>query len=472
MAKRSPISVVSSPQANTHTSPDDSAFGFTDIGIARRFIARHGECVRYSHGTRCWYVFDGSKWRIDDTGQVMRWAKESVQALKDDSRLIEDAKQRRATEKHVRSCESLARLKAMIETAQSESEIIVREEDFDTDPHLLGCKNGLIDLMRMDLIPMQPTHLVSKISPVLFDTDAESMEWLRFLDQSTEGDAALQAFIQRAVGYSLFGSNEEEKLFFVYGPGASGKSTFIEAIKMVFGDYARTADFSSFLRHRSSSGPRDDLARLRGARLVVANEVYKGAKLSEATIKMLTGGDTIVARALYQEAQEWKPQFTLWLVANDPPLADQEDDALWRRILCLPFTRSVPENQRDPYLKRLLCDPSASGPGILNWALQGCQDYLEKGLAPPDSVLLATEAYRQEGDQVEDWMAEACYESTSVFSASADLYRSYETWALDHALKPMSQKALSRALKQRGFHTTTRRIAGVHTRGFIGLELI
>lgn len=402
----------------------------------------------------------------------MRLAKDTVGSIRQECMLLHDGKKRSACLKSTRSCESLNRLKAMIELAQSESEVVVRQQDFDTNPNNFACNNGSIDLLSFEIYPPDPSQLISTISHIAYEPDAASQEWEDFLAQSTEYDAALQSFIQRAVGYSMFGSNEEEKLFFVYGPGASGKSTFVEAIRMVFGDYAKMADFSSFLRQRTSTGPRDDLARLRGARLVIANEVYKGAKLSEATIKMLTGGDTIMARALYQDAQEWKPQFTLWLVANDPPIADQEDDALWRRILCLPFNRSVPEHERDPYLKRVLCDPKVSGAAILNWALQGCLDYQEKGLNPPDSVLLATEAYRKEGDQLEDWLAEACYESFGVFSGSAELYQSYESWALDHLLKPMSHKALSRALKKRGFTTTTKRVSGVHTRGFVGLELI
>jgi putative DNA primase/helicase len=209
----------------------------------------------------------------------------------------------------------------------------------------------------------------------VYGPNARSEAWERFVDDCTAGDNELQSFLQRAAGYTLFGDPREQVMFMVHGPGATGKSTFLAAVMAVLGDYAATADFSAFLKKdRVSGGPSDDIANLAGARLVSSIEVDDGKHRAQGLLKQLTGGDTVRARHLYKVSFEFRPQFALWLVCNHAPQIAHDDDALWRRLLRLPFENGIPPEKRDRVLRNTLTDPEITGPAILNWLVQGCAE--------------------------------------------------------------------------------------------------
>ena len=271
-----------------------------------------------------------------------------------------------------------------------------------------------------------------------------------FLETTTGGDAELAAFLRRAAGYTLTGDTGEEVLFFAHGREATGKSTFLEALKATLGDYAKTSDFETFVAHRGESGPRADVARLMGARMVASLEVDEGKRLAEGLVKQLTGGDTVAARFLYRESFEFRPAFKLWLAANARPRVSADDGALWRRILQVPFVEQVPERERDPELKRhLTTDPQARS-AILAWAVRGCLEWQRDGLGVPQRVRDYTAEYRAENDPVAEWLAACCRLEPEAVTAAGDLRSSYEAWAERNGEKAISAKALGSALRARG----------------------
>jgi putative DNA primase/helicase len=274
--------------------------------------------------------------------------------------------------------------------------------------------------------------------------------WERFLEDSTEGDRELQDFLARAVGYSLTGLAREQVLFFVHGPTASGKSTFIDTIRAIAGDYAATSNFETFLRQKFSAAgntPRPDLARLAGKRFVASVEVAEGKSLAEEIVKQITGGDKITVRHLYKEEFEFDPNFKLWLVANHSPRVDASDDAMWRRILRVPFEHTVPREKRDPTLRERLRDfegPAAAA--VLAWAVRGCLDWQAHGLGVPSVVVRSTEEYR-EGQDVMGGFAEACLVvDTSVGSTlrikASDLLQMYNDWAVSRGERRENMRSL------------------------------
>lgn len=272
-------------------------------------------------------------------------------------------------------------------------------KDYDVDTMKLNVVNGTIDLRTGRLLPHNPADFITKLSPVEYDPDAQLDLWDEVLDTATDSDTDLQDFLQTTVGYSLTGDVGEEKLFFVHGPTATSKSTFLEAIKSTLGDYAETADFESFLRKPPQSGTlRNDIASLAGKRFVTSIEVDEGRKLAEGLIKILTGGDKIKARFLYHEGFEFVPQFKLWLAANHEPKISDNDDAIWRRIAKVPFTHALPKKDRKPTVKATLRNPAIAGSAILAWAVKGCLKWQKEGLVVPEVVERATENYRLEQD--------------------------------------------------------------------------
>lgn len=258
-------------------------------------------------------------------------------------------------------------------------------------------------------------------------------------------------FLQRLAGYTITGSTAEEILAFPHGPGATGKSTLVEAIKAVLGDYAATADFETFLARHGDAGVRNDIARLAGARMVVSVEVDDGKRLAEGLIKQLTGGDTVAARYLYAEAFEFQPQFTLWLVANARPGVHADDDALWRRILQIPFVVVIPPAERDPELKRALRTDPTEQSAILAWLVQGCLNWQERGLAVPERVRDYTAEYRRENDLLAEWLADDCQLGADYWTAASSLRTAYERWCDEAGSKPLDGgRAWGKALKDHG----------------------
>lgn len=442
--------------------------GLTDLANAERFAKRHGDRLCYSEQMG-WFVYDGRRWLRDTVGEAARCAKETAISILEEAAHVSDDKERAALVKHQRHSESQRAQRAMLEAAQTEPGIYVDSIAFDANPHLLNCRNGTLDLSTGAFRNHDRTDMLTKLAPVDFDPDAKSELWEAFLDEATGGDVDYMAFLQRAAGYSLGGDTSEEKLFFIHGPGASGKSTFIEALKSVLGDYAMTADFETFLQRSFVGGARNDIARLAGARFVSSMEVEQGRKLAEGLVKSVTGGDIVTARYLYKESFEFTPQFKLWLVANHQPKARDDDDALWRRILRLPFERVVPKERRDPSIKARLRDPDVSGPAILAWAFKGYQEWHKIGLAVPERVDKATEAYKAEMNPITDFLSECCVLDPNSRVTVAALWDIYQKWAGAGA---MGRSDFKDRLEAKGVRPAWVTEAGKQARGWKGIGLL
>lgn len=351
----------------------------TDLGNAERLVVHHGCDLRYDYTARAWFWWDGRRWAKDTDGEAHRRAKATVRSIYAEAGTAGDEKTRQAIASWALRSEADARVEAMLSLATSERGLAVTSALWGADPWALTCLNGTLDLRTGTLRPHRRGDLITKLAPVIYDSDARCDLWTRTLDWALP-DPDVRAFFQRAVGYSLTGDTREDKLFFVHGPTAALKSTVNEGIKATLGDYAMTADFETFLRRRDVGGPRNDLARLAGARIVLSIEVEQGRRLAEGLIKMLTGGDTVAARFLFHEAFEFRPTFTLWLVANHAPKVPDDDDALWRRIVRIPFEHTLPKEARDPTVKAALRDPQTAGAAILAWAVEGCLAWQRHGL--------------------------------------------------------------------------------------------
>ncbi len=448
LAEATPLWETIEPAAEPEVA-DSADLHLTDMGNAERFALRHGSEVGYTKG-HGWLTWDGHRWRKDDIGEIQRRGKATVRAIYLEAAEADSETRRTQLGDLAKKTEAINRVKAMIELAQSEPGIALRSSDLDKSPWLFNCANGTINLRTGELRQHDPADHITKISPVRYDPDARSDLWDGFLRETTGGDDELAAFLQRTAGYSLSGDTSEEKLFLVHGPEATGKSTFIEAIKATLGDFATTADFATFLRQRND-GPRNDIARLAGSRLVVSIEVEEGRKLAEGLVKSLTGGDTIACRFLYRESFEYLPAFKLWLVANHAPSVNADDGAIWRRIVRIPFERMVPVERRDPTVKLRLRDPAESGPAILAWAVKGFLDWQRDGLRIPTSVTQATADYRSGEDVLGHFIDDRCITHPNVSVEATQLYRVYKGWCDEAGEKPMTQTAFGRRLKDRGF---------------------
>lgn len=430
----------------------DTRPAYTDLGNARRFATEFGERTRYVFERRRWIVWDGNRWRADSDGEPRRAAKEIARSLLAEAATLSGEEQKRAVSWAMKS-QSEPRLRAALELAGTEPEIVLRAEQLDADPMLLSVANGTLDLSTGELRAADPDELLTVGAEVAYDPEAKCPRWLRFLDEVFDGDAELIGFVRRLCGYCLTGDTREHVLPVLHGAGCNGKSTFIASLRRLLGEHAVAAAFETFMRQRNR-GPRNDLARLHRARLVTAAESGEGRRLDEATVKEITGGDAIAARFLYGEHFEFVPQFKLLLVTNHRPKVDGDDDAIWRRIRLVPFEESF-EGREDRDLAGKL---EAELPGILAWAVAGCLEWQRDGLGTAGAVTRATAEYRQDEDVLGAFLEERCELSGEV--ATTELRAAYERFCEDLGEKPLAANVLGRRLAKRGIRRGQRQGGG------------
>ncbi len=447
-------------------------FKNTDMGNAERLKDRHGHGIRYCHEVG-FFVWDEKRWRVDPSGsEVERRAKETIRAGYVEAATIDNDEVRRAFIEFLVRSENRSRISAMTELVRSEPGMAVQINDFDRDPYFLNCLNGTVDLRTGQLRPHRREDLITQLVPVEYDPNATCPTWDDFQAKISGGSSELVNFKQKAFGYALTGTTLEQVIFICFGTGANGKSTELEVLREMLGDFAKGTEFSSFEQQRTGS-IRNDLARLRGARFVTAVESDQGSSLSESVVKSLTGGDSITARFLHREYFEFTPTFTVFLATNHKPRIKGTDHGIWRRIRLIPYNVTIPTAEQDKCLRDKL---TAELPGVLAWAVQGCLAWQQDGLTPPESVQAATEMYREEMDSLADFLREY-FETGEVLTVPKkdirDLYLHHCKESGNHA---MSTGALKQALLERGYsegRTATERFwvgLGLSNAGEVALQ--
>lgn len=420
-------------------------FPLTDFGNAERIAHQHAGELRFveQYG---WMKWTGKRWQRNRSG-ALQIAKQVVRNIHIEAKTKRDEEERKRVLQWAAKCESKARIESMLSLAESEESILVDAEQFDQDPFLLNCSNGVIDLRTGILHAHDPLMLMTQMASCKYEFTAPCRVWLNFLDRILAGKLPVIEFLQRAVGYALTGITTEQCFFLCHGKGANGKSTFLETLRHVLGSYAQQADFNSFLV-RNDSGIRNDFARMVGKRLVTAIEVAENRRFSESVLKQMTGGDTVTARFLFKEYFEFKPSFKVFLAANHKPIIKGTDHAIWRRIRLIPFTVTIPEAERD---EQLLCKLNEEAPGILKWAVEGCLNWQRTGLTPPQEVADATATYRSEMDVLNDFINDCCTLGSGMMARKNMFYEAYEQWCLKSGEKPDSKHTLGSRMIERGF---------------------
>jgi putative DNA primase/helicase len=437
----------------------------TDKGNGERLVIQHGEDLRYVSEQKRWYVWDGTRWAKDRLEEIYRRAKLTAVAIGDEAKLEEDEDERKAVFKWAMQSQNMTKLDAMIKAARSETKVRAVPEIFDTDPWKLNVLNGTIDLKTGKLQPHRREDLITRIIPVAWDDTAECPTWLKFLDRIFAGNADMPPYMQRVTGYTLTGKTHEHKLFFLWGSGRNGKTTFVETVAAVLGDYAQAADFETFAEKKfSDHGPRPDIARMPGVRLVHTSETEEGRKLAESAIKSLTGGDTVATRGLYESFFDFHPSFKLFIRGNYKPRISGPDEGIWSRISLIHLAVRIPDDEQDHDLGEKLLKEL---PGILRWAVEGCLEWQKRGLAEPQSVVQDTAAYRKAEDVLADFLDDCCETGSAFEVAAADAYAAYTEWAAEAGEKhPFSRTMFGRKLTDR-YTKVPRRDASY----YLGLKL-
>ena len=359
--------------AEPTVSSDESVWG-TEDALALAFTRRYHRDWRYVATWGRWLVWDGHRWRNEDTLA----ATDLIRSV------CRHAAVRTDNPKIAAKLASSGTVSGVERLARSDRRHAATTDEWDADPWLLNTPGGVVDLKTGRTRANERADRMTKITTAT--PRGLCPQWTAFLANITGGDVELQAYLQRMVGYCLTGATSAHALFFLYGTGANGKSVFANVISTILGDYAATASMDTFVETRGDRHP-TDLAGLRGARFVTAIETEQGRRLNESKVKAITGGDKISARFMHKDFFEYTPQFKPVIVGNHKPAIRNIDEAMRRRLHMIPFTVTIPPERRDPRLTEKLL---AERDGILAWAVAGCLAWQRSGLQPPACVQAAT----------------------------------------------------------------------------------
>lgn len=419
-------------------------FRLNELGNAERIAYEYGHVIRYVSGSDHWYIWDGKRWHIDSKKQIERIANKVLRELEKSDDEMESKWARSCGKRNIR----MNSIKDLMPLVPAE------REEFDRHKFLFNVENGIINLKDAKLQQHDREFKLSKITNVIFDEKAECPTWINFLNQIFKNDAELIDYMQRLVGYSLTGDISEQGMYFLVGGGSNGKSTFINVIKNLMGDYGAQTNSNTFIK-KKSDGANNDIARLANARFVSAVESEEGEKLQESLVKTITGGEPILARFLRQEFFEFIPEFKVFFTTNHKPIIGGVDEGIWRRVKIIPFTLNLKPHERDKKLEEKL---SLEMSGILNWALEGCLKWQQSGLKEPKVVVDATGNYKAEMDILAPFLDEMCYtdepKNEAIRIEAKELYNIYDRWCSQSGERQIGNRSFYRMLETKGFGKT------------------
>ena len=423
---------------------DVTKLHLTDTGLSELAARLCGDKVRYWPEATKWLQWDGRRYVTDMPGGMYPVVKGVHQELLNIAVKVEDTDKRSGILKELIKIEGYYKQQTIIKAMEVIPSLIVTTSELDQDPMLLTCLNGTLDLITGTLRPHDPADRITRIVSVEYDHTAECPLFEAFLNRIFGRNQNMTNYIQRFFGYCLTGRTDEQTMCFFYGTGANGKTTLLKLFLLLMADFAASAQ-ADLLMLRNDNGASNDLARLRGTRLVAVNEVNEGAKLDEAKLKTLTGGDTVTARFLFQEYFEYVPQFKLVLIGNHKPTIKGRDFGIWRRIHLIPFAVTIPPEERDPMLLEKL---KGEVPGILAWAVRGCIEWQQGGLKAPEEVLAAVKEYRDSEDHFGSWLNDCCCRGENLWAKADDLLESFKRVT---GMTHITSNKLTKMLKEEGF---------------------
>ncbi len=399
-----------------------------------------------------WLRWDAMRWHLCEKDEHVAEAKRVCGEIYNAAGRVlgQDQERGRKLVTDAVASHSLPRIMAMLKLSASEPEMSVVERDLDSDPHLLGVDNGVVDLRAGDHLVNRPDMLVTRYCDAAYDADAKCDGWMRFLDQIFESDIETIESVQRLLGCTLLGLSGGEILVICYGHGSNGKSVFSNVVHTILGGYTVTAPPSLLTaRQANDNGPRNDIAAVAGARYLSVNEVQAGDRLDEQVVKMLAGREPITARFLHQEFFTFLPSFTPWLRTNHKPVIMGQDDGIWRRLVLLRFGRTFTGAEKDPDLEQKLL---AERDGILLWMIAGAKKYLKDGLQLSPRMEAEWATYRNESDLLGEFLADKTVPTPGGEIDQATLYQSYRSWCEhESGVRPMSRKSFTQRLAERGY---------------------
>lgn len=418
-----------------------------------------GECFhpwfRYIRAQKDWKAFDGKAWRTDHYLATEQSVRMLLHAIRDQAARESDDDSKKIMKDFAKKLAGASSAQSVLNWARCDPRMLCREEDFDPDPNLVTVGNGVLNLETRELHPHDPKFMNTKLLGASYDPDAKAPRWEKFLEDILP-DAEVRGYIQRAIGHTLTGKAEQRALFLLHGKSGTGKSQFIRAMELMFGDLAETAAAATFTSSAKNATITNDLNDLKGSRFVSLSELEQDERMQEASLKRITGSDTAKSRALWQENTKWKVQFTLWMATNHLPRLNSDDNAIWRRVKPIAFNRVAEENGGEvlSIAEKIFAEEAS---GILNWMLDGVQAYLAEGLGDIEPIKQGVIDYRNEVDVVQQFMRDGEAEGQILVGDESHrvtvrvLHQHYVSWSRRNNMSPLGERRFSQRVSSLGY---------------------
>lgn len=443
--------LVAQPEASRAPTVT-TARPLTEFGNAERMLDQYANELMYVPELGSWYCWTGIYWRKASDVEIEFRAKQTIM------RLPNEAEQNANSAEFFAFCaisQAARMVRNMVQLATSDPRVMVPVSELDKHSHLIGVRNGVVDLTSGHLMPADPKHRITKVCGCDYVPGATAPLFEQTIRDVFNDEPDMVDYFWRSIGYAAMGRPTEDILYIPFGNGANGKSTVLGTIRRAFGGYAKAADAGSFISESkggSAGGAREDLVRLKGARFVYVNEPDENGELREGAVKSMTGGDAIPARGVYsKDSVEIIPTWVVFMPTNHKPIIKGSDNGIWRRIVLLPFTRDFDGDKtvvKDPKREEKLISEMT---GVLNWIVQGAIQYQRKGLVAPRTVAAAREQYRTQMDLLAEWLEECCDVGPEFREESKRLWLSWEQFAKNRGIIQYvkSSVALGRRLDAR-----------------------
>ncbi len=439
---------------------------FTDLGNGERFVSDHAADVIYCSDQKAWYVWNGKHWSMDDQ-RVRQRAKQTTRNIPKEAMSYPEMMQKLIGWQ--KTSEAIPKQNAMLDAASFDPKISHPFSIFTTDENLFNLQNGTFDLRTQILRNHEKADHIIRVANGSLLKDAKCNRWLRFIDEITNSDRELASYLKKFCGYLLSGQRNEQIILFLVGKGANGKSVFLSVLEHVFGSYAGVINSKALVDRNAGSIP-SDIAGLVNKRFVLLSEFPEHLPLNTATVKSITGGDKITARHLYKDWFEFKPQFQIVCAVNDLPKLDWIDDAYFRRVRILPFQRVFQHNEIDKGLEQKLKEETN---GIINWMIEGYQQYKSEGLQASAKMESYLNEYRSNQDPVKQFVETIIVECThSYFLPLFEIINEFKGFCLRQGFTVPTEASIKKRLREILGPSTQQRYGknGERYRGYKGIQ--
>lgn len=435
---------------------DNPVYPWTELGAGRLFATYYKNIARYVTERKSWHIYEAGVWKKDIGAlRTMELCKNLAMEIMRYSLTIEDERKRAEYMKFCQRWQNHRMRVTILDEAKSIDPFVV--EQFDQDPYVFNCSNGTLHLDTMEFTEHRASDMLTKKSEVVYDPNARSARFEKFITEITCEDPEQAKFLQKVLGYGLSGDTRYECLYIFYGATTrNGKGTLCESVLSVLGNYGCTArpETIGIKQNSNSHIPSEDIARLVGVRFVNISEPGRSLMLDAALVKSMTGNDTLNARLLYENSFDYKPQFKMYINTNYRPVINDLTLFSSNRVVVIPFNRHFDENEQDKNLKTQFKLPENQS-AILNWLIEGYHLIIKEGLQLPKAVQEAVEEYRKDSDKIARF-TEECLEAIEGAEVRTQLvYDRYKEWCEDNGCRPESMVKFKQALD--GFVATVER---------------